>query len=127
MRTTRKIAILTSIVLAVFVTVAYAATLNIRRIVNSNAPPPPTNFVVLFNASQPTNVFLSWGNAATNYTAIDVERSTVPGTWVLVTNIIGTNVAFTNLYTWTNTPASYRIRSYFTNGLNSLYTIGVNN
>lgn len=109
------------VLFAVLVMAVQAATLNVRRIVNANAPPAPTNFVVSFVGSQPTNVFLTWGNSATTYSNIVVEISTNPPAWTVVTNLIGTNVAFANLYTWTNVTPFYRIKATSTNGLHSDY------
>lgn len=98
-----------------------AATLNVTRIRNANMPPVPTNFFTLYIGSQPTNVFLSWDNAAT-YSTIQVERSTDASVWTVITNIAGTNVAFTNLFTWTNQTVYYRLKVTGTNGLESDYS-----
>lgn len=111
---------LTILLVALVVTVQ-SATLNVRRIVNANAPPAPTNFVVAMIADNTTNVFLSWGNAATNYSTITIERSLVAPTWTVVTNIAGTNAAFTNAFNWTAAPVYYRIKATAANGLSSLY------
>ena len=121
MKTTRKITILTSLVLAVCVTVVYAATLNIRRMINANAPPTPTDFQALMNSDNVTNVFFTWVNASTDYSNVVIEISTVPPAWTVVTNLVGTNVAFTYVYTWTNLPPYFRIKSTYTNGLESAY------
>lgn len=112
--------VLTIILVALVITVQ-SATLNVRRIVNANAPPSPTNFVVLLNGANTTNVFLTWGNAATNYATIQIERTTNSPVWVNITNIFGTNAAFTDSYTWTNAATYYRIKAVGSNGLDSLW------
>ena len=115
---TKLLAILATVLLAVTI---QSATLSVRRVKNANTPPTPTNFTVGFIGDQPTNVFLTWGNASSTYSNIVVERTTNVTAWEVVTNIAGTNVAFTDLYTWTNTATYYRIKAIGSNLFESDY------
>lgn len=104
----------------IFVLISRATTLSVRRIVNVNSPPMPTNFVLTLLGNNTTNVFLTWVNAATNYDNIVIERSVTPPSWTVITNLAGTATAFTNNYTWTNAATFYRIKAV-RSGLSSLY------
>lgn len=99
------------------------ATLNIRRVLNANAPLAPTNATAIFNGAFPTRVTLVWSNAQSTYSNIVIQRSdTSPVAWAFTTNILGTNTTFTNTATWTNAVVIYRLKAIGSNGLSSRWT-----
>lgn len=111
------------ILLSLLTFVVCGATLNVRRIVNANAPTAPVNATAIFNGAFPTRVSLTWSNTQSTYSNIVIQRSdTSPVSWVFTTNISGTSTTYTNTVTWTNAVVIYRLRAIGSNGLSSRWT-----